>query len=369
MGLFKANSKPDAWRKRRVVASVNRIQWDAKPMVKANTRAAASKAAASNRRPLPPIPYRRTSPVGTAVMILLLIAGAVLVTVLVKSFFSSTFDGTPISSTDPDDDLAALGNQPVPTGQTTILLLGSDQREGDPGYRTDVIVLLLVDADRNTVSAVSFPRDLWVTVPSLYEMKINQVHALGGFDATAEMIEDNFGVRPDYFVLTNFSGFTGVIDRLEGVDVEVGQSLADRCDLPQAVQGDCTVDPGTVHMDGPTALWYIRSRSTSSDYDRLRRAQEVLLGAFDRLMSLKAYKHIPEIYAEFTENVETNMDAARVSSLLPIAIKVFRDPSLVQRFAITEEHATPSWSWNGMWILLPDPEAIQGVLSQAGFVQ
>jgi len=364
MGLFKSQSKPDAWRNRRVVATVNRIQWDAKPMVRSNPRAAPD-----NRRPLPPIPYRRRSPVGTAVVFLLLIAGAVLVTVAVKGLFSSSFDGTPISRTNPEDDLAALGNQPAPTGQTTILLLGSDQREGDPGYRTDVIVLLLIDADRTTVSAVSFPRDLWVTVPSLYEMKINQVHALGGFDAMAEMMEDNFGVMPDYYILTNFNGFTGIVDRLEGVDVAVEQPLTDRCDLPQAIEGDCTVDPGTVHMDGATALWYIRSRSTSSDYDRLRRAQEVLLGAFDRLMSLKAYKHIPEIYTEFTDNVETNLDASRISSLLPIAIKVFRDPGLIQRFAITEEHATPSWSWNGMWILLPNPEAVQGVLSQAGFVQ
>jgi LCP family protein required for cell wall assembly len=303
------------------------------------------------------------------VIILLLIAAAVVVTVLVKSFLSSTFDGTPISETSPEDDLAILANQPAPTGQTTILLLGSDQREGDPGYRTDVIVLLLVDADQSVVSAVSFPRDLWVAVPSLYEMKINQVHGIGGFDATAEMMEANFGVRPDYFVLTNFSGFTGIIDRLEGVDVTVEQSLTDRCDLPQAVGGDCTVDPGTVHMDGATALWYIRSRSTSSDYDRLRRAQEVLVGAFGRLMNLKAYKHIPEIYGEFTENVETNMDAAQITSLLPVAVKIFRDPGLIQRFAITEEQATPSWSWNGMWILLPIPDAIQGVLAQAGFAQ
>jgi LCP family protein required for cell wall assembly len=255
---------------------------------------------------------------------------------------------------------------PMPAGQTKILLLGSDQRPGDNGYRTDVIILLTLDPQTMMVSAVSFPRDLWVKVPSLYEMKINQVFALGGFDAMVEMFQANFGVTPDYYVLTNFAGFTQFVDQQGGVDVAVGQELTDDCDLPQAQNGDCTVKPGVVHMNGATALWYVRSRATSSDFDRLRRAQEVLYGLFKKMANLGSLSKLSEIKAALEGNVETNMSIEKAISFLPFGVRVIQYPEKIQRFAITEDQSTPSWSWNGMWILLPDTEAIQSLLQKAG---
>ena len=161
-------------------------------------------------------------------------------------------------------DVAPVVSEPQFDGQINFLLLGSDQRPNEGGFRTDAILMVMLDSETKSVSVVSFPRDLWVQVPSLYEMKINQVYELGGFDATAEMFEANFDIRPDYFVLTNFAGFMQFIDNRGGVDVNVGQPLMDDCDLPQQVDGDCTVQPGVLHMDGATALWYVRSRQTTS---------------------------------------------------------------------------------------------------------
>lgn len=265
------------------------------------------------------------------------------------------------------DELNTWLEKDVEAGKTTILLMGSDRRETDDSFRTDVMLLILIDGDKGTVSAVSFPRDLWVRVPSLYEMKINQVHELGGFNATAEMFEDNFGVRPDYFVMTDFAGFTTFIDEIGGITVNASQELTDDCDLPQAVDGDCTVMPGETFMDGPTALWYVRSRNTSNDIDRLRRAQEVIYGVFSQMVTSGRLDQIAALQKQFKEHIKTNLSAVRAISLLPVAARVFKDPEKIQRFAITEEHATPSWSWNGMWILLPDETAIKALLQEAGF--
>jgi polyisoprenyl-teichoic acid--peptidoglycan teichoic acid transferase len=260
----------------------------------------------------------------------------------------------------------AIVNQPLPAGQTKILLLGTDQRPNDGSYRTDVILLLVLDTDQMTVSAVSFPRDLWVKVPDLYEMKINQVQATGGFDATAKMFQENFGVKPDYYVMTNFDGFTQFIDNRGGVDVEVGAELTDDCDLPQARDGDCTVTPGIVHMDGATALWYVRSRHTTSDLDRLRREQEVLYALFRKMINFRSVALLSEMKGEVADNVETNISIEKALSFLPIAVRVMNSPDRVRHFAIGEDQATPTFSWNGMWILLPDPEAIRGLLQEAG---
>jgi polyisoprenyl-teichoic acid--peptidoglycan teichoic acid transferase len=263
-------------------------------------------------------------------------------------------------------DKKAAAAVAAPAEQTKILLLGSDQRPDDGGYRTDVIILLVLDSEKMTVSAVSFPRDLWVEVPSLYEMKINQVHGIGGFEATAEMFQANFGVTPDYYLLTNFAGFTQFIDNRGGVDVEVGQELTDSCDLPQSRGGSCTVEPGTVQMDGATALWYIRSRGTTNDYDRLRRAQEVVYAVVKKIVNFKTVGQFAKMKEELGSNVETNMSPQKVVSLLPAAVRLLDSPERIKRYAIGEEQAVPFISWNGMWILLPDLDAIRGLLREAG---
>jgi polyisoprenyl-teichoic acid--peptidoglycan teichoic acid transferase len=255
----------------------------------------------------------------------------------------------------------------APKGKTTLLLVGTDQRQGDNSFRTDVIVLVSIDADNSQVSAVSFPRDLWVKVPALYEMKINSIMEEGGFDAMAGMFKANFGVTPDYYVLTNFEGFSRFIDLLKGIDVQVAQPLKDDCDLPMAVHGDCSVKPGTVWMEGTEALWYVRSRKTSSDFDRLRRAQEVLEAVFKKMMTRNAITKIPQLQASLSGNVKTNMPFNKILPLVPVAEKVFTDTKRIKTFAITEDQSTESISWNGQWILLPDYTAIHDLLATAGF--
>jgi len=255
----------------------------------------------------------------------------------------------------------------VPSGKLNVLLLGTDQRQGDNGFRTDVIVLVSIDADNARVSAVSFPRDMWVKVPALYEMKINSVMQLGGFDAMAGLFKADFGVKPDYYVLTNFEGFTKFIDLLRGIDVQVAHPLKDACDLPMRVNNDCSVKPGLVSMDGTEALWYVRSRKTSSDFDRLRRAQEVLVAVFKKMMTRNTITKIPQIEGILKDNIQTNFPLTKAVTMMPVAEKIFGDTSRIKTFVINEDQSTPMISWNGEWILLPDVQAIHDVMAKAGF--
>jgi LCP family protein required for cell wall assembly len=253
-----------------------------------------------------------------------------------------------------------------PVRQTHILLMGSDQRPEDGSFRTDVIILLTIDTEQNTVSAVSFPRDLWVKVPPNDQRKINMVMGMGGFALVQSMFEANFGVRPDYYVMTNFDGFKNFIDNRGGIEVQVAQHLMDRCDLPQQRGGDCTVDPGLVHMDGGLALWYVRSRYTSSDIDRLRRAQEVVYATLQKTISLASVSKIQEMMDELEGNVQTDLSIEKAVTYLPVALGALNSPAQIKRFAITEDQATPMQSWDGMWVLLPDEAAVRAVLEQAG---
>lgn len=253
--------------------------------------------------------------------------------------------------------------QPQTEGTINLLVMGSDYRPSS-GYRTDVIMLVSIHGSSGTVSVVSFPRDLYVNIPGWMEQRINTAFPHGGFSLLADTLEYNFGVRPDYYVLTNFSGFTGIVDSLGGVNVNVGQYLRDKCDLPQAVNTYCEVYPGPMHMNGAIALWYVRSRHSSSDLDRLRRAQEVLYGLFSRLMSLDAVSHLPDLYNSYRSSVETNMGIDDMAPLLPVASQVANDSSRIRRYTIGSGLVYPYVTESGAQVLLPNYDAIRQLLRE-----
>ena len=253
----------------------------------------------------------------------------------------------------------------LPEEQRRILILGSDSR-GDGGFRTDVILLLILNPQQGTASAVSFPRDLYVNIPGIGQDRINTVMVYGGFSLLAATFETNFGVRPDSYVLTNFNGFVEIVNSLGGIDVEAAASLTDKCDLPQANwAGNCTVEPGTINMDGETALWYVRSRYTTSDFDRTRREQEVLRAIFDKLLSLDAVSRAPELYDLYRANVEISLSLNDITSLITMA------PQLAEAGQIRRYTIGPGQVWDyvvpgsGARVLLQNEPAIRSIIYQA----
>jgi LCP family protein required for cell wall assembly len=271
---------------------------------------------------------------------------------------TSTPSPTPTDA--PPGSIPAQAAQiPQPAGEVTILLEGSDQRPGGQDFRTDTAVLVVLKPD-GSVSLVSFPRDLWVYLPGKFMERINSAQEYGGFALVQSTFQYNFGFTPQSYVLTNFNGFLSIINNLGGLDVQVGQNFSDARDgYPKGY----TVHAGLVHMDSATALWYIRARETTSDLDRLRRAQEVILAIGKKLLSLNALTRIPQLFAGFRGAIVTDMTVQDVSSLLPLLQLV--DPGKIQRYAISTAQVTSFFTSGGADVLLPRPDAIRQLLMQA----
>lgn len=252
-----------------------------------------------------------------------------------------------------------------PEGQVNILLLGSDWRSGN-GFRTDVILLISLNTKTGSVTLVSFPRDLYVEIPGIGMERINAAQEYGGFALTKATFMANFGIDIDYYMITNFAGFTNIVDTLGGITVFASRSLSDVCALPQAVDGYCYVPYGNNFMDGQTALWYVRSRHSTSDFDRTRRAQEVIIAIFEKSMGLNALSRGPELYGLFQNSVDTDINLGTVLDLLPLAGKIYSDPSLIRRFAISSSevynYVVPA---TGAMVLVPDDTLVNQVLKQA----
>jgi LCP family protein required for cell wall assembly len=274
---------------------------------------------------------------------------------------SRTWEDYPGPTVWPDIEIPApVGILPQPADQVNIVLLGSDQRPQAGGFRTDTILLLTLSPSQKTVSLTSFPRDLYVYIPGWTIQRINTAFGWGGFETLALTMEYNFGVRPDYYVLMNFWSFVDVIDSLGGISVNVAYTLTDHRDG----YGDYTVPGGVVNMDGETALWYVRSRYSSSDFDRGRRQQEVLQAIFQRLLSLDALARAPQLYQLYAQNVTTDMTFDQMSDFLPLASKI-TDPSLIKHYYIGPSQV---YSWVnsvGSQVLVPIQTAVLEVMRQA----
>ena len=247
-----------------------------------------------------------------------------------------------------------------PESHINLLLLGSDQRPYEGGFRTDTIILVSLDPSEGKASLVSFPRDLYVTIPGWTEQRINTAMGYGGFPLLAYTLEYNFGVRPTHYVMVNFFAFEQTIDSLGGIDVYAAQTLTDHRDK----HGKYTVPAGLNHMDGETALWYARSRYSTSDFDRSRRQQEVVMALFNRILSLNGLEKAPELYDIYVENVTTSLVWQDIASLLPLAAQL-SDTSRIQHYYIGPGHVVPWTTPGGAQVLLPNNNAIKAVLWQA----
>jgi LCP family protein required for cell wall assembly len=256
----------------------------------------------------------------------------------------------------------------LPQGTVNFVVLGNDLRPGG-GFRTDVIMLVSVNGTKGTVSVVSFPRDLYVTIPGWTTQRINTAFQAGGFQTLASTLEYNFGVRPSFYVMTNFQGFIDIINGLGGIEVQAGSFLSDSCDLPIGRAGRCTIYPGSVMMDGETALWYVRSRHSSSDFDRMRRAQEVLYGIFKRLMGADALLHLPDFFNAYQSSVQTNITLADIVPLAPLATTILQDSSRVRRYSVGAGYVYNYITEEGAMVLLPNYAAITQLLAEAVFNQ
>ncbi|MCU1537405.1 MAG: cell envelope-related transcriptional attenuator [Humibacillus sp.] len=188
--------------------------------------------------------------------------------------------------------------QPVGSG-TNYLIIGNDAGPDRVGARSDVMVLVHVPTDHRDVSLIHFPRDLWVPIPGHKQGKLNAAYAYGGAPLLVTTMQNMLGVKIDHVAMLGFEGFKAMTDAVGGVDVNV----------EEASKGDGKVfTEGVQHMDGETALVFVRQRYMLSQGD-ISRGQRQL--AFIKALMLKTLsKDVltnPIKLKDFTEAATNNL--------------------------------------------------------------
>ena len=250
---------------------------------------------------------------------------------------------------------------PQPENQVNIILLGSDMRYKGYVGRTDTIILVTINTKEDTVSVTSFPRDLYVYIPNWTDQRINTAFAHGGFSSLQQMFLHNFGFKPDYYILINLAAFEYIVNNLGGIYVNVPRTL---CDSNWGGGMSHCVYAGERHFYGREALWYVRSRLTTNDFDRNYRQQLVLNAILNRFFALDTITKIPQLFDTYTNNVTTNLDLGTILSLGPTAVKM-KDKSNIKQYFINQD-AVSSWvTPGGAQVLLPNFNAIRNILKKA----
>jgi LCP family protein required for cell wall assembly len=215
--------------------------------------------------------------------------------------------------------------------------------------------------ETETVTMISFPRDLYVFIPGWKVWRINGAWNQGGEEMLAQTFLYNFGLEVDQYILVDFTGFTGIINSVGGIDVSVGNSFVDEC---RGIEWSYLAGK-TYHMDGDEALCYVRMRAATSDFARKERQAEIIVALFKKIGSLTGFRNVDELYSQYTQSVESDIGLTQVVNFAPIAVKLLKDDWRIQSTTITEEYVTNWRTPDEQAVLLPKVGAIQKLLEDA----
>lgn len=264
-----------------------------------------------------------------------------------------------------------------------ILLMGIGGDNHPGGNLTDTMLVASIDPKNKEVAMISVPRDLYIKVPNYGSYKINSVFSLqdynskdtnnsqntkreaidGNIALIKKTISDFLGVPIHYAVVINFDGFKKVIDILDGVDINVTKEIYDPYFPDKYVDG---YDPfymkeGLNHMDGETALKYARSRETTSDFDRSRRQQEVIMAAKEKAVATFNPRKISQIVDILSDNLRTDMQLSEMNELFSIAKDINQNKIKTKVLDDSADGLLYADKYDGMYVLVPNDSTLKEI--------
>ena len=256
-----------------------------------------------------------------------------------------------------------------------VLLLGSDERAGESDIsNTDTMILLTFDPQNRTAGLLSMPRDLWVPIPGFgYETRINTAFPLGetygyqggGPQLAKDTVSSFIGQPVQYYARVNFQGFVDVVDMLGGVDIVVPFTIHDEM-YPTEDYGIKTfhLEAGTQHLDGETALMYVRTRNVDDDYARAGRQQQVIRAVADKVLRADTLTtllpKLPRLLMTIGDTIQTDIP---MNLRLELANYLSGSSLQVRQLVLDNRFGEETYSEEGAWILKPDRTLVRSALA------
>ena len=245
------------------------------------------------------------------------------------------------------------------------LLLGI-RGVGDPngGLLTDTIIVMSIKPQTGELALISVPRDLYINIPHRdYENKINEVYSAGvidedwqrGLKYSKEAVSYVTGLDIHYAASVDFKAFKEIIDILGGVTITLSEPFSE---TNQFEEGIIDLPAGTQNIDGNTALLFARARFSSSDFDRSRRQQQLLIGVKEKAFSLGVISNpvkVISILNSLGNHVKVDAELWELQELVGVINNVDTSKTKKRVFDTSQEGLLySSRDSKGSYILLPE---------------
>jgi LCP family protein required for cell wall assembly len=312
----------------------------------------------------------RLSPLTTLTLVVLAIAmsavagGFAYIMPAALVAWNSTAQAVQIPSPSPTGILFSPSPTPSAVAQQgafTVLLLGSDDdsKFSSDHVLTQSMILMRVQPASKEVTMLSIPRDLYVHLSTGGFGKIDGAYSYGAAGAAIATVEQDFGVHVDDYIWVGLLGLIKVIDAIGGIDIVTTSPVMDDY-YPADVYGGSpygfqrvAVLAGPQHLDGVSAMQYVRSRHSDlqSDYGRSKRQQQVLQAIRLKAKQL-APSDIPALATAIGGELKTSIGLDKVARLVPLAAS-FDNPDAIHQVLLLPPYArsgapggslTPNWS-------------------------
>ena len=247
----------------------------------------------------------------TALIILVVIS--VLGYVLMQTFFPELGK----DKMNPNERLALKKN---------IMVMGVDERPEDHDKgRSATLFVVMFDSEKKQANLLSIPRDTRVHIPKYGWDKINHAYAFGGRELSQKTVEEFLGIKIHNYVMVNFKGFEGLVDAIGGVDVNIERDMYYR----DSWDG-FTIDlkKGKQHLDGRTAIQFVRYRDEEGDIGRVRRQQKFFMSAYDKVASAGIILKVPGRTKQLASMIKTDMPVKDMVNLGRVLHSMSKEKSL-----------------------------------------
>lgn len=248
-----------------------------------------------------------------------------------------------------------IGAFPDNIGKVNIMVLGVDQRQEDAG-RSDTLFLITLDTKTKKTALLSIPRDVRVKIPGYGFDKINHAYSLGGHQLTQRTVEELLGAPVDYYIEVDFAGFNKIVDAVGGVNINVEKRMYYEDPYDNLV---IDIQPGLQHMNGETAIQYVRYRDETGDIGRIERQQYFVRAMMEEVTSPSILVRIPSIISEVKSAIRTDLSVAELIGLG----KVLQDAK--QQGLQTYTAPGSPIDINGVNYLTPDISALRDYMAKA----
>jgi polyisoprenyl-teichoic acid--peptidoglycan teichoic acid transferase len=222
----------------------------------------------------------------------------------------------------------------------TILVLGSDKRYDDNVdggiARSDTMMLLRLDPEKDATAVMSIPRDLKAEIPGHGTDKINAAYSLGGPKLAVQTVRQLLDIPINHVVNVNFGGFTRAVKRLGCFYIDVDRRYFNDNNPPAGGGGryaTIDIEPGYQRLCGLDSLDYVRFRHLDDDFVRAARQQSYLQQAKSQVGVGRLFSDREELLRIFGRYTQTDITSEEaILRLLRLVYEASKTPIREVRF-------------------------------------